>query len=242
MKTSQTGINLIKEFEGCVLQAYDDSTGVWTIGYGHTVGVKRGQKITQNQAESFLKNDLVIYENGVKGTKINLNQNQFDALVSFAYNCGVGSLKTLVANRNLKQISEALLLYNKAGGKVLAGLVRRRKAEKALFEKTVPVTQNSSQKTYTVKSGDTLSGIGSRFNVAVEKLVSLNNIKNKNVISVGQVLKLTGTVVSDKIYKVKEGDTLSQIAVKNNTTVKKLLEKNEIKNANKIAIGQQIRI
>ena len=242
MKTSQTGINLIKEFEGCVLQAYDDSTGTWTIGYGHTVGVKRGQKITQTQAESFLKNDLVIYENGVKGTKLSLNQNQFDALVSFAYNCGVGSLKTLVANRNLKQISEALLLYNKAGGKVLAGLVRRRKAEKELFEKAVPVTQTSSQKTYTVKSGDTLSGIGSRFNVAVEKLVSLNNIKNKNVISVGQVLKLTGTSVSDKIYKVKDGDTLSQIAVKNNTTVKKLLEKNEIKDANKIAIGQKIKI
>ena len=242
MKTSQTGINLIKEFEGCVLQAYDDSTGVWTIGYGHTVGVKRGQKITQVQAESFLKNDLVIYENGVTGTKINLNQNQFDALVSFAYNCGVGSLKTLVANRNLKQISEALLLYNKAGGKVLAGLVRRRKAEKELFEKAVPVTQTSSQKTYTVKSGDTLSGIGSRFNVDVKKLVAYNNIKNENMISVGQVLKLTGTVVSDKIYKVKSGDTLSQIAVKNNTTVKKLLEKNEIKDANKIAIGQKIRI
>lgn len=242
MKTSQTGINLIKEFEGCVLTAYDDSTGTYTIGYGHTVGVKRGQKITQAQAESFLKNDLVIYENGVTGTKLSLNQNQFDALVSFAYNCGVGSLKTLVANRNLKQISEALLLYNKAGGKVLAGLVRRRKAEKELFEKTVPVTQTSSQKTYTVKSGDTLSGIGSRFKVDVKKLVALNNIKNENMISVGQVLKLTGTVSTDKIYKVKEGDTLSQIAVNNNTTVKKLLEKNEIKDANKIAIGQQIRI
>lgn len=242
MKTSQTGIDLIKKFEGCVLHSYKDPVGIWTIGYGHTVGVKSGQKITQKQAETFLKEDLKIYEKGVTDSKVKVNQNQFDALVSFAYNCGVGSLKTLVANRNLNQITQALLLYNKAGGKILAGLVRRRKAEKDLFEKAVPVTQTSSQKTYTVKSGDTLSGIGSHFNVAVEKLVSLNNIKNKNVVSVGQVLKLTGTVTTDKIYKVKSGDTLGQIAINNNTTVKKLLEKNEIKDANKIAIGQQIRI
>lgn len=137
MKTSQTGINLIKKFEGCVLHAYKDPIGVWTIGYGHTVGVKDGQKITQKQAEKFLKDDLKIYEKGVTDSKIKVNQNQFDALVSFAYNCGIGSLKTLLSGRTLNQVSDALLLYNKAGERVLQGLVNRRKAEKELFDKGV---------------------------------------------------------------------------------------------------------
>lgn len=249
MKTSQTGINLIKEFEGCVLHAYKDPIGVWTIGYGHTVGVKQGQKLTQKQAEEYLKSDLKIYENGVTNTKLKLNQNQFDALVSFAYNCGVGSLKTLISGRTLGQIAEALLLYNKAGGKTLAGLVRRRKAEKELFEKKVttstPVkegTKKPTQSSYTVRSGDTLSDIASRFNVTTKKLIELNGIKNANVISIGQVLKLTGSVPTQKIYKVKSGDTLSGIAKKYKTTTKKLQDKNGIKDANKIQIGQQIKI
>lgn len=147
MKTSQTGINLIKKFEGCVLHAYKDPVGVWTIGYGHTVGVKSGQKITQAQAEKFLKDDLKIYEKGVTDSKIKVNQNQFDALVSFAYNCGVGSLKTLLSGRTLNQVSDALLLYNKAGGRVLQGLVNRRKAEKDLFDKGVAVSKPTVSKT-----------------------------------------------------------------------------------------------
>ena len=146
MKTSQTGINLIKKFEGCVLHAYKDPVGVWTIGYGHTVGVKDGQKITQKQAETFLKEDLKIYEKGVTDSKVKINQNQFDALVSFAYNCGVGSLKTLLSGRTLNQVSDALLLYNKAGSRVLQGLVNRRKAEKELFDKGVAVSKPTVSK------------------------------------------------------------------------------------------------
>ena len=133
MKTSDKGIALIKSFEGCVLTAYKCPSGVWTIGYGHTSGVKKGQTITQAQAEEFLKADLVKYENYVKNKKLSLNQNQFDALVSFTYNCGAGNLTTLVKGRTLKQIADALLLYNKSNGKVLAGLKRRREAERALF-------------------------------------------------------------------------------------------------------------
>ena len=133
MKTSDKGIALIKSFEGCVLSAYKCPSGVWTIGYGHTSGVKQGQTITQAQAEEFLKADLVKYENYVKNKRLSLNQNQFDALVSFTYNCGAGNLTKLVKGRTLKQIADALLLYNKSNGKVLAGLVRRRKAERALF-------------------------------------------------------------------------------------------------------------
>ena len=133
MKTSDRGIALIKSFEGCRLTAYLCPAGVWTIGYGHTAGVTQGQAITHAQADSFLKADLEKYEKYVNATGLTLNQNQFDALVSFTYNCGAGNLKKLIANRTLPEIADAMLLYNKGGGKVLAGLVRRREAERKLF-------------------------------------------------------------------------------------------------------------
>ena len=136
MKTSKNGIDLIKRFEGCVLSAYKCPAGVWTIGYGHTSGVKQGQTITQEEANSYLRHDLERYENFVKwNVKHTLNQHQFDALVSFTYNCGIANLKTLVRNRNVEQIGKAILLYNKARGKVLTGLVRRRQAEHDLYFK-----------------------------------------------------------------------------------------------------------
>lgn len=138
MKISQRGIDLIKEFEGCRLTAYKDAVGVWTIAYGHTKNVKQGMKITQEQAEELLKKDLAEYEAKVeKYNKYNWNQNQFDALVSFAYN--IGSIDQLTSNgrRAIKTISEKILEYNKAGGKTLEGLVRRRKAEKKLFDEPV---------------------------------------------------------------------------------------------------------
>lgn len=133
MHISDRGISLIKKYEGCRLSAYKCAAGVPTIGYGHTSGVKMGDKITQAQAEQMLKSDLVIYENHVKSLKRDFNQNEFDALVSFCYNCGIGCLKTLCKNRTNAQIAEALLLYNKANGKVLEGLNRRRKDERDLF-------------------------------------------------------------------------------------------------------------
>lgn len=135
MRTGQNGINLIKKFEGCRLTAYKCPAGVWTIGYGHTAGVKEGQKITQTQADTYLKEDLKVYEKHVNNLQLPLNQNQFDALVSFCYNCGSGNLKTLVKNRTLPQIADALLLYNKGGGVILNGLVKRRNAERELFLK-----------------------------------------------------------------------------------------------------------
>lgn len=134
MRTSQNGIDLIKKYEGCHLTAYKCPSGVWTIGYGHTDGVKEGMKISQQQADSFLSQDLQKYEQYVElNCKFNLSQNQFDALVSFTYNCGVGNLKTLIKNRTPEQIADAILLYNKGGGQVLQGLVKRRIDEQALF-------------------------------------------------------------------------------------------------------------
>lgn len=134
MKTSGKGIALIKSFEGCRLQAYRDSVGVLTIGYGHTGDVKAGQVISQGFAEELLKADLMKFERNVtKYTPFAMNQNQFDALVSFAFNCGVGNLKKLVSGRTPDQVAKKIPEYNKAGGRVLAGLTRRRQAERALF-------------------------------------------------------------------------------------------------------------
>lgn len=154
MKINKEGLELIKSFEGCRLVAYDDLQpnktitsmsqvkGTLTIGYGHTAGVTVGMVINQSQADNMLKSDMKKYEKHVTdNVKIALNENQFSALVSFCYNCGVGNLKTLVKNRNAEQIAEAMPLYNKSKGKVLNGLVKRRKAERELFIK--PVTEKA---------------------------------------------------------------------------------------------------
>ena len=149
MNTGNEGIKLIKNYEGCRLTAYQCSAGVWTIGWGHTgkvdgKAVCKGMTITQEKADALLVSDLVVYENHVNALKRKFNQNEFDAMVSFTYNCGQGSLQTLCKNRSSKQIAEALLKYNKAGGKELAGLTKRRKAERELFLK--PVEKGSLDK------------------------------------------------------------------------------------------------
>ena len=137
MKTSQRGINLIKQFEGVRLTAYKCPAGMYTIGYGHTRGVKRGMKITEEEASAYLTADLLNSEKAVEryDSIYHWNQNEFDALVSFTFNCGAANLRALLRNgrRNRSQIAETLPLYRKAGGKVLKGLDRRRAAEKALF-------------------------------------------------------------------------------------------------------------
>lgn len=139
METSKNGIELIKKFEGCRLTAYKCAAGVPTIGYGHTAGVKMGQTITQAQAESFLKDDLIRYEKNVEkyNDKYHWNQNEFDALVSFAFNTGSVDQLTAAGTRDRKTIAEKMLQYNKAAGKTLDGLTKRRKAERELFLRSV---------------------------------------------------------------------------------------------------------
>ena len=144
MKISTNGINLIKSFEGVRLTAYKpvSTEKYWTIGYGHYgADVKKGMTITMQKAEEFLVQDLVKFENYVNNLKRNFNQNEFDALVSFAYNCGEGNLKLLCKNRSNNQIAQAILMYNKAGGKVLDGLTKRRNSERELFLK--PINEQS---------------------------------------------------------------------------------------------------
>ena len=141
LSISNNGLSLIKRFEGCRLTAYQDSIGIWTIGYGHTSGVSKGQTITQVQADRYLKADCANAEKAVNKyhSKYHWNQNQFDALVSFTFNCGSGNLKKLLNNgqRTIAQVSAKIPAYNKAGGKVLRGLVNRRAAEKELFDRPV---------------------------------------------------------------------------------------------------------
>lgn len=143
-KVSKRGIDLIKEFEGCHLTAYQDEVGVWTIGYGITnsdksitgTTIKRGLKISQSTAEKWLEESLnrkylplvMKYDD-----KYGWNQNEIDVLVSFAYN--IGSIDQLTANgsRSRETIAKKMLEYTKAGGTVYKGLVRRREAERKLF-------------------------------------------------------------------------------------------------------------
>lgn len=144
MQISNKGIALIKQFEGLDLKAYQDSVGVWTIGYGWTQPVdgkpvKAGMVIDLATAERLLKTGLVGYENDVlKLVRVKLTQGQFDALVSFAYNLGLRALSTSTLLKKLnagdyKGATDEFLRWNKAGGKVLNGLTRRREAERALF-------------------------------------------------------------------------------------------------------------
>jgi lysozyme len=160
MNISQAGIDLIKSFEGCRLDAYDDLQpkvkitdksqvkGTLTIGYGHTGDVHIGQVITQAQADALLLKDLQRYVDPVnKQLKVKVNQYQFDALVSFCYNCGPGAVKILTDKINRNDFDGAItsmMQYNKSRDKmtgqlmVLPGLARRREAERKLFVKPVP--------------------------------------------------------------------------------------------------------
>ena len=143
MKINEAGLKLVKEFEGCRLKAYKCPAGVWTIGYGHTGKVDgksicSGMVISQEKADALLREDMKRFEDAVTNCKFLSfapNENQFSALVSFAFNCGKGNLNTLVKGRTATTVSNKILLYNKANGKILAGLTRRRKAERDLFLK-----------------------------------------------------------------------------------------------------------
>ncbi len=140
MKTSQKGIDLIKRFEGFSPTAYLCPAGVWTIGYGHTAGVRAGDSVDEDTAEDFLREDLADAEGAVgKYVKVPLKQWQFDALVSFAFNLGAGNLysSTLLkkVNRNPDDpaIRQEFEKWVYAGGRVLPGLVERRKAEADMY-------------------------------------------------------------------------------------------------------------
>jgi len=145
MKINAATVELVKSFEGLRLQAYQDSVGVWTIGYGTTaaagVGIvpKAGMKITEAQAEEYLRLGLEKFARQIEpGIKVSVTDNQFGAMVSLAYNIGPGAFlkSTLLRKLNAGDelgAAQQFAVWNKAGGKVLNGLVRRREAERRLF-------------------------------------------------------------------------------------------------------------
>mgnify|MGYP003671675529 FL=1 len=141
MNISQEGLSLIKKFEGCELEAYKCAAGVWTIGYGSTKGVKEEDTLTQEEADNLLLHEMQEYEGYINElVKAPLEQNQFDALVSWVFNLGPANLKASTMLKFLNAgdyhlIPSQIKRWNKAGGKVLEGLVRRREAEALLFEK-----------------------------------------------------------------------------------------------------------
>lgn len=139
MRTGIAGINLIKGFESLRLEAYRCPAGIWTIGYGHTAGVRRGDRIDERKAEQLLTEDLRESEAVVNRECPNVSQNQFDALVSFVFNVGETQfmrstlLKCVKANPENVNIRYEFSRWNKAKGTVLSGLIRRRKAEADLY-------------------------------------------------------------------------------------------------------------
>jgi lysozyme len=140
MKISQEGLSLIKRFEGCRLKSYKCSANVLTIGYGHTSGVKETDTITQDEADKLLQEDVEQFEKYVDdNVTVELGQSQFDALVAWTFNLGVGNLRSSTMlkklnNEDYKSVPSEMKRWNKAGGKTLDGLIRRREAESLLFE------------------------------------------------------------------------------------------------------------
>jgi lysozyme len=140
MNISAEGIALIKKFEGCKLEAYLDSVNVPTIAFGRTKNVKIGDTCTKEQAEAWLEEEMEEYEGYINNmVKVNLEQNQFDALVAWVYNLGPTNLKDSTLLKVLNEskydgVPAQIRRWNKAGGKVLDGLIRRREAESLLFQ------------------------------------------------------------------------------------------------------------
>ena len=145
MRISPRGLSLLKQFEGCILVPYKDSAGLWTIGYGHLIADGRTlpdsakYKLTQKQADMLLQYDVIPRERAVERLcTVPLNQNEFDALVSFVFNLGAGCFQRSTIRQKLNRgdragAAKVLLRYNRAGGKVIKGLVNRRMAEFKLF-------------------------------------------------------------------------------------------------------------
>ena len=140
-KMNAAGMRILKECEGLYLNSYKCPAGVWTIGYGCTKGIRPGMTISEAEAEEMLRKELTEFEKGVERilSHIPLNENQFSALVSLTYNCGMEpitegmTIRRKLEARDYRGAAEGFLLWNKGGGRVLPGLVKRREMEKKLF-------------------------------------------------------------------------------------------------------------
>ena len=140
MKISEDGLELIKKFEGCETSAYQDSVGVWTIGFGHTKGVEEGQTCSIEDAESMLADEMDEYEGYINNmVKVELQQHEFDSLVAWVYNLGPTNLSESTMLKVLNggqfdRVPDEMNRWTRAGGEILEGLVRRRQAESLMFQ------------------------------------------------------------------------------------------------------------
>lgn len=212
MKINKKGLDLIKEFEGCQLKAYKDAAGIWTIGWGTTNAdksitgktIRSGMKITQETADEWLIESLdkkymplvMMYDD-----KYNWTENEASALCSFAYN--IGSIKQLTDNgkRTKEQIAEKMLLYNKADGKVLRGLERRREAERKLFlTKTKSYYKKYTGSSYSIVDALKAVGVKDTSLRARAKIAEKNGIKNYDGTAT-QNLKMLELLKAGKLCK-----------------------------------------
>ncbi len=199
MKTSEHGINLIKRFEGLRLEAYKCSAGVWTIGYGYTLGVKQGDRITQEQAEQYLIDYIRNAEKQLNELiKVEVSQNQYDALMSLFYNIGYAQFASSTClkrlnNKDYKGAAEALVWWNKAGGKILQGLVNRRDAEKELF------LQNEKEQAVNIVEKMNVLGSAETFK-KVQQVVEQIEFENQGVD--GQTKKQIAVDILNKLIDI----------------------------------------
>ncbi|HJT97759.1 MAG TPA: LysM peptidoglycan-binding domain-containing protein [Rhodanobacteraceae bacterium] len=265
LSMSDKGIRMLEGFEGLRLDAYQDSGGVWTIGYGHTGGVHAGDHITQQQAEQYLRQDIGWAQDAVrKNVHVPLNQNQFDALTSLTYNLGANGYPTLLDHLNSGNYAAAQrdfsMYVHDSKGHVLQGLVNRRNEEAALFGSSAPggtstpstpsqpSTPSHSAGDYTVRSGDTLSGIAAQHGVSLSALEAANpEIRNPNLIHPGQTVHIPGgsgsNAATSHDVSVQRGDTLSGIAERNGVSLAALIRANpQISNPNLIYPGQTVHV
>lgn len=199
MKTSMNGVNLIKKYEGLRLKAYKciPTEKYYTIGYGHYgADVLPDMVITEDVATDLLCKDLYSAELCVSGYNANYNftQSEFDALVSFTFNCGSGNLCRLTANgtRTIQQIADKMLEYNKSSGIVIAGLTKRRKEERELFLSDAVKNIEIDYTIHTVVKGESLWSIASKelgSGLKWTKLYSFNDLTSTRL-EIGQVIKI----------------------------------------------------
>jgi spore coat assembly protein SafA len=268
LSLSDKGIRMIEGFEGLRLNAYQDSGGVWTIGYGHTGNVHPGDQITQQQAEQYLRQDIGWAQNAVRNNvHVPLNQNQFDALTSLTYNLGPNGYSTLLNHLNSGNYAAAqrdfAMYVHDSKGHVLQGLVNRRNEEAALFGSSAPggtstpatPSQPSTPSApphgggdYTVRSGDTLSAIAAHHGVSLSALEAANpQIRNPNLIHPGETVHIPGggssNAATSHDVSVQRGDTLSAIAERNGVSLAALIRANpQIGNPNLIYPGQTVHV
>ena len=228
-RLGSAGLELIKSFEGCRLTAYKpvSTEKYWTIGWGHYgADVKQGMTITQDRADELLLEDVADSVAAVNNPiycplTAKLNQNQFDALVSFTFNCGSGSLKNLCQNRTLEEISAKIPAYNKAGGKVLNGLVRRRAAEQELFNKAVDVSNNTT----TEIEPRTVEEVQIWLNRAFHSGLTIDGLYGRNTKkALVKALQKTLGVNADGIYGAKTNAEVKTLKNGSSGTLVKILQ------------------